>query len=187
MGIVLAGTVGLILTASQSASAGHADTLAFNRALGVACTHCHVVGQWADPSVPVYAFAQRMIRMVDGLNGGLLKPVGGVTCWTCHRGRTVPARLPRESWQEIQAAHAADFTDRPERALAMSVYSASLGVDCAHCHTAGRWAENGPPAMAMVARMQALFDEMPRYFSDSPRKPLLQCYLCHQGAITPAR
>jgi hypothetical protein len=157
----------------------------WSRALGVECTHCHVEGAWTDASKPVFAFAQRMSRMVAAVNDGPLKELNGVTCWTCHRGRTVPARLPRESWEKIRADHLAEFADRPNRAIAMSVYAASLGVECSHCHESDR-ALNSKPPKAIVATMNAIFEEIPRHF-DERRRPVTQCFMCHQGKLKPER
>jgi formate-dependent nitrite reductase cytochrome c552 subunit len=158
----------------------------WSAALGVPCVHCHIEGSWSDTSRPVFQFAQRMMRMVNGLNSGPLKGVEPITCWTCHRGQTRPSRLPRPLWEGIQSAHAADFASRPDRALAMSVYSASLGVDCAHCHDAGDWTAAIKPAHAIVERMLPIFDEIPKHFEKS-RMPSTQCYMCHQGSRTPER
>ncbi len=154
-------------------------------ALGVECEHCHVAGQWSDTSKQTLAFARRMMRMVDGLNAGPLKGVGSITCWTCHRGRTIPARVPRAAWEKVQADHAVEFAGDADRALAMSVYTASLGVECSYCHGANR-ADNAKPAKAMVARMSAMFTEIPKYFDES-RQPRTQCFMCHQGAVKPER
>jgi hypothetical protein len=158
---------------------------AWSKALGVACTHCHVAGQWTDASIPAFEFAGRMARMVTALNDGPLKELGGVTCWTCHRGQSIPARLPREKWEQIRTDHAAEFDGRPNRAIAMSVYAASLGVDCTHCHDADRTL-NTKAAKGMVATMLPLFEEIPKHFEAS-RQPTTQCYMCHQGKITPER
>ena len=154
-------------------------------ALGVSCTHCHLEGQWADGSMPTFAFAGRMQAMVEGLNTGPLKGVGEITCLTCHRGKPIPARLPRESWEKILAAHETEFGGRKNLGLAMSVYSASLGVDCSHCHEPDR-ALNTKPPKAMVAKMLPIFDEIQKYFDDT-RRPVTQCFMCHQGAIKPVR
>ena len=132
-----------------------------------------------------YGFTKRMVRMVEALNAGPLAELGGVTCWTCHRGRTIPARLPRGSWEAMRAANAAEFEGNPARALTMSVYAASLGVDCSFCHEADRTA-NTMPAKTMVARMLPIFDEIPKHFEPS-RVPVTQCFLCHQGKPTPER
>ena len=64
----------------------------YNRALGVECAHCHVPDKWADESKPQFATARNMGRMVAELNGRLLKDIGTVNCWTCHRGDVRPSR-----------------------------------------------------------------------------------------------
>ena len=159
---------------------------AWSTALGVQCTHCHVADAWTDGSKPTHEFAQRMRRMVDALNTGALTRVEPITCWTCHRGQPRPARLPRSLWEGIQSAHTADFATKPDRAVAMSVYSASLGVECTHCHEAGKWTVASKPAHAMVNQMMPIFDEIPKHF-DKSRMPLMQCFMCHQGQRTPER
>ncbi len=156
---------------------------AWSRALGVECTHCHVDGAWSDGSKPVFEFAQRMNRMVSAINAGPLKDVGSVSCWTCHRGRTAPPRLPRESWEKLRADHMTEFADRPNRAIAMSVYAASLGVECSHCHETDR-ALNTKAPKAIVPKMTAIFEEIPKHFDDT-RRPVTQCFMCHQGRIRP--
>ncbi|MEO8361617.1 MAG: photosynthetic reaction center cytochrome c subunit family protein [Vicinamibacteria bacterium] len=166
----------------------HSKTLAFNRALGVECDHCHNP-QSPNPAAPkpTYAFAQRMMRMVEGLNAGTLKDFGGITCWTCHRGNTRPARLPRERWETIKAKHDDVFVGaREERGIFMSVYAASLGVGCEHCHDVPRWEGNSKPQKGIVVKMNALFKEIPTYF-EVARMPNLQCFLCHQGKVKPER
>lgn len=74
---------------------------AFSRALGVSCSHCHVVGQWEKEDLPTKQIARDMLAMVGKINGELLKNIkniGGktpVSCSTCHRGQTLPDnRLP---------------------------------------------------------------------------------------------
>ena len=160
---------------------------AWSRALGVECTHCHVDGAWSDASKPVFAFAQRMNRMVSAINAGPLEEVGTVSCWTCHRGRTAPPRLPRESGEKIRADHLGEFADRPNRAIAMSVYAASLGVECSHCHESDR-ALNTKPQKALVREvMLPIFEEIPKHFDKAQRMPSTQCYMCHQGQVKPQR
>lgn len=136
---------------------------------------------------PTYVFAQRMMRMVEGLNAGILKDLGGVTCWTCHRGTTKPDRLPREKWETILTSHAAVFVGpREERGLTMSVFAASLGVDCSHCHEIGAWAKDSKGPKQTARTMLTLFDEIPKYFEEA-RQPRLQCFMCHQGEIKPEK
>jgi Photosynthetic reaction centre cytochrome C subunit len=181
--------LGVLLLISGTVSAQDdvkARMQAWSRALGVECTHCHVDGAWTDPSKPVFEFAQRMNRMVSALNAGPLENVAIISCWTCHRGRSIPARLPRESWEKIRAEHISEFEDRPNRAIAMSVYAASLGVDCAHCHESDR-ALNTKPQKALVReQMLPIFEEIPKHFSKE-RMPVTQCFMCHQGRTRPER
>jgi hypothetical protein len=158
---------------------------AWSKALGVDCVHCHVQDNWQDASKPAFEFAGRMSQMLDALNAGPLKSVAPIACWTCHRGRSIPSRLARETWENIRARHAAEFTNTPNRGIAMSVYAASLGVDCSHCHEADRTANTKAPK-AMVPAMLAIFEEIPRHFDDT-RRPVTQCFMCHQGSITPER
>lgn len=162
----------------------HATSREFNRALGVDCSHCHSEANFADETKPTFDFARRMEKMVRGLSDGPLKDLGGVTCWSCHRGHATPARLPRDKWQSIATAHAADFAGgRQGLDLAMSVYSASLGVDCTHCHVAGDWKDASRRGHALTARMNGLFALIPTYFEGSSRKPSTQCFMCHQGSV----
>ncbi len=169
---------------SAWAQADSADRMqAWSKALGVACTHCHVADRWTDASKPTFEFAGRMARMVTALNDGPLTGLKRVTCWTCHRGRPIPARLPRQAWEKTRADYAGEFESAPDHAIAMSVYAASLGVDCEYCHDRDRTL-NTKAAKAMVARMLPVFDEIPKYF-DASRTPMTQCYMCHQGKILP--
>ena len=141
----------------------------------------------AAAAKPTYVFAQRMMRMVEGLNAGKLKDLGGITCWTCHRGGTKPGRLPPEKWEALKVQHAAVFVGpRAERALSMSVYAASLGVGCEHCHEVGIWGDDSKPQKGLTFKMISLFEEMTTYF-EAARMPRFQCFLCHQGKVKPER
>ncbi|HUS09148.1 MAG TPA: c-type cytochrome [Pyrinomonadaceae bacterium] len=67
--------------------------------LGVKCTYCHVnkEGKWDFPSdeKPEKATAREMIKMVQGINKGNFKGTPAVGCFTCHRGRNEPIRVPQ--------------------------------------------------------------------------------------------
>jgi hypothetical protein len=180
----------IVILMATSANAWAQDAVdarmaAWSRALGVECAHCHVPDNWQDTSKPAFEFARRMSRMLTALNAGPLKDVEAITCWTCHRGRSIPPRLARDSWESIRAEHAAEFTNAPNRAIAMSVYAASLGVACSHCHESDR-ALNTKPAKAVARTMSAVFEEIPKHF-DEKRRPVTQCFMCHQGQVTPQR
>jgi hypothetical protein len=76
--------------------------------LGVRCDYCHVqvgadlaktpsnVGGWAweRDDKPQKRTARAMMRMVIDLNAGRFNGESRVTCYTCHRGSTLPARTP---------------------------------------------------------------------------------------------
>jgi len=88
---------------------------AFNRALGVECTHCHVADEWADASKPACAVARNMMRMVDDINGRLLADVGTVTCWSCHAGQAAPSRFPAPELEKRLAEWPAGCRRRERR------------------------------------------------------------------------
>ncbi|HRB13507.1 MAG TPA: photosynthetic reaction center cytochrome c subunit family protein [Vicinamibacteria bacterium] len=165
----------------------HGNNLVFNRALGVPCLHCHNPPGSAEAPRPAYLFAQRMMNMVEGLNASKLKELGGITCWTCHRGKAKPARLPRERGEALAVEYASVFVGpRAERTASMTVYAASLGKRCDHCHIEGLWGDETKYQKLLTFRMLSLFEEIPTYFEAS-RQPTLQCFLCHQGAVKPER
>ena len=76
--------------------------------LGVRCDYCHVqvapdltrtpsnVGGWVwdRDDKPQKRTAREMMRMVIDLNAGRFKGESRITCYTCHRGSTQPARTP---------------------------------------------------------------------------------------------
>jgi hypothetical protein len=73
-----------------------------SRSLGTRCEHCHV--QTATEPRPDFDFpsdakrekkvARTMLQMTRAINAGYVSKVNehgeGVTCYTCHRGHTVP-------------------------------------------------------------------------------------------------
>lgn len=83
------------------------------RSLGTRCEHCHVQNpegskeqfNFASDAKPEKNVARTMLRMARDINAGYISKVNAhgqtVTCFTCHRGKTVP---------EAQAAEA---TPRP--------------------------------------------------------------------------
>ncbi|MFZ4649115.1 MAG: photosynthetic reaction center cytochrome PufC [Rubrivivax sp.] len=59
------------------------------------CTYCHNPANLAEDSKYTKVVARRMIEMTRNLNGNWKQHVAetGVTCYTCHRGQPVPARV----------------------------------------------------------------------------------------------
>ena len=154
-------------------------------------------------------FTERMKKMTEGLSGGILRDLGGITCWTCHRGNVKPARMPRASWEGLLVRWPEELKLSPEDAkksrrqvyknikstpdtpagslpMAMSIFAAALGVGCEHCHVPGRWDSDEKPAKVTARLMLEMFNEIPRYFDES-QQPIMQCYTCHQGSPKPER
>jgi hypothetical protein len=86
------------------------------RSLGTRCNHCHVANapgakeefDFALDAKPEKKVARTMLRMVRDINANYVSKVNAhgqtVTCFTCHRGRTVP---------ETQTAEAATEAPQP--------------------------------------------------------------------------
>jgi photosynthetic reaction center cytochrome c subunit len=162
----------------------HAATEEYNRALGVACEHCHVADQWKDDGKQAFRTAQNMLRMVRALNTGLLKEIGEITCWTCHGGQTRPSRLPRAALDAELSRWPDDLSAAPEsQKLTMTVYSVSLGVDCGHCHSKD-WKALEKKPIKLVPTMLAMFSDFPKYMPETART---QCWMCHKGGTRPER
>lgn len=70
---------------------------AFRVALGVECVHCHVQGDFASDENPKKEVARNMIVMAREINGKFPDGKRHVSCYTCHRGATVPALAPPEA------------------------------------------------------------------------------------------
>lgn len=84
----------------------------YTRALGVRCQHCHVYKGDNPDDLTTFDFAsdekqpkhtaRAMMRMVTDINERHLKDIGEhavpgeakVTCYTCHRGETMPLTRP---------------------------------------------------------------------------------------------
>ena len=72
-----------------------ADTLrqsmqAFTKSLGVQCTYCHVMGNFASDENPKKEVARMMISMARDINAKFPDGQPHVSCYTCHRGAEKP-------------------------------------------------------------------------------------------------
>jgi photosynthetic reaction center cytochrome c subunit len=84
---------------------GDVDADEFNRLMSAitewvspeqGCTYCHAEGEeLSSDSLYTKVVARRMIQMTRHINAEWEKHVGntGVTCYTCHRGKPVPANI----------------------------------------------------------------------------------------------
>ena len=72
------------------------------------CAYCHNPANFAEEGKYTKVVARRMIEMTQHINSGWKNHVAetGVTCYTCHRGKPVPAQI----WfKEPPQANGADF------------------------------------------------------------------------------
>jgi photosynthetic reaction center cytochrome c subunit len=76
-----------------------AEMQLMNQALGVACGHCHVRGNFASEANPRKAAARKMLELTRAINQQFFADytpregesrLGKVTCFTCHQGEERP-------------------------------------------------------------------------------------------------
>lgn len=88
-----------VLPATMTPQQLRGTMVAFSRALGVDCQHCHVGRDFASDANPKKGIARAMMRMTWTLNNTTLPEIGGlnqarVSCYSCHRGAVTPALAP---------------------------------------------------------------------------------------------
>ena len=66
----------------------------FTAALGQNCFFCHVQGNPSSDDNPKKLVARRMIVMVQHINTSFPDGKEHVTCYTCHRGASMPLTAP---------------------------------------------------------------------------------------------
>ncbi len=168
----------------------------FNRVLGIECAHCHVEGAMDKGDKPTFVKARRMFQMRNWI---AQNPKVESTCWSCHRGHIVPDAGPQINpnlWPaelDLTAEQGAEPASKVYKNLrflnsaasdlksSMLFMSASLGVECSHCHTVGAWERDNQPAKDMARRMLAMVRDTRLQFSDIR----IGCPTCHHGAIKP--
>ena len=97
-----------------------------------------------------------------------------------------PARKVFKSVQLLRDMAAKEFL-----ALMDTSYSKALGVDCASCHIADKWADESRPNKAKARIMIEMVDAInSQHLVQLPRKrdggyPTVTCITCHRGMATP--
>ena len=67
----------------------------FRIAMGQQCTFCHVaMNDFASDENPKKEIARHMLLMVNEINAKFPDGKVHVTCYTCHRGKTIPEMTP---------------------------------------------------------------------------------------------
>ena len=67
---------------------------AMQGALGEKCTFCHVMPDFSSDENPKKLVARMMIEMVNDVNAKFPDGKVHVSCFTCHRGKTMPELAP---------------------------------------------------------------------------------------------
>lgn len=166
----------------------------YTTALGVQCTYCHNVQNFAYDTA-TKRIARTMQIMSNEVGKSWIAPVkqdypnyavnGAVGCVTCHRG------APRMgvSWN-IVPVQFLDYRYKSTKQAGYAVnsmYSAarSLGVNCLFCHnTADFITLQYYPTNQIAHRMWAMVDKINHQYLPSNIKAVT-CYTCHQGAKWP--
>src|SRR3954466_7964858 len=174
----------------------------FNAALGVQCSYCHLQDKWED-DIPMKEKARMMVTLSNQQSDKLN---GQISCWTCHRGKSVPDTLPAlkaESPETVAAVHAIGLTKQQEEQpvekvfknlkefggfpagnlpFAMGYYTKSLGVGCKFCHV-DPFATDTPNKEA-ARRMIELVEATGKTFYPNAKNPV-RCWTCHRGNQKP--
>lgn len=95
------------------------------------CTYCHNPENLAADTVYTKVVARRMLQMTQTINDKWKTHVAqtGVTCYTCHRGRPVPANIWFTPPEHRQAGRWLGNTQGQNQAGVKTVSYASLPVD----------------------------------------------------------
>ncbi len=67
-----------------------------------------------------------------------------------------------------------------------TAFSASLGVDCAHCHVPGEWEKEDKPQKETARKMWRLMNKLNQDLKEAIGKGGVNCTTCHRGQIKPA-
>ena len=168
--------------------------------LGVQCTHCHIAGQFEKDDLPTKQGARRMFKMEQVIHKEIRS--NKVTCYTCHRGlpRPGPQSFSPGGWEPPKDNKWADQGDKPAEQVfkniqvlkgepvknwmtVMSFMSASLGVNCTHCHVEGAFEKDDKPAKQTARRMLNMVTAVGKQFYENGNR--ISCYTCHRGQPKP--
>lgn len=105
---------------------------------------------------------------------------------TANRSRVAaqePSQQPRTAEQAFKNIKIIKNMPASQLQGAMQFMSASLGVDCSHCHTRPAMEKDDKPAKQTARRMLFMVNEINKSFGD---KPIVNCATCHRGQTKPS-
>ncbi|MGB8264855.1 MAG: photosynthetic reaction center cytochrome c subunit family protein [Candidatus Velthaea sp.] len=167
----------------------------FTQALGVQCTYCHNVKNYAYDT-PTKLLARNMLQATVAINDSWVTPdksvvptqavTGAVGCATCHRGS------PRiDVHFNIVPVQYVQYHYKTTKQLgyvynAMYGVARSLGVNCLFCHnTADFITLRYYPTNKLALRMFYMVDQINHHYFP-PSVKAVTCYTCHQGEKWPS-
>ena len=178
------------------------------------CMHCHDTSNFADTTKEEkqHHIGMQMLQITKLANDTLYpNDPTRVTCWTCHRTKDEPERLPRtqtppelEAYNQFvqltpeQAEKPAVEVfknlkvipkDVPAKAMAliMVLFSRSLGVKCSHCHDTKAFESDSHDEKATARRMYAMVQDSKAKFYANERNTRMSCWACHHQQVDPER
>ncbi len=178
--------------------------------LGHRCKLCHDPNDWPSDGKHEKPIARRMIQMAADLNRQFFAGKPRITCFTCHLGHPHPPEAKDPASSEIRqpvtnpppAIADADtrsaeqvyknirvFRGMPAKQVLfiMGLFTADLGVPCAHCHDERDWSADTKPAKQRAREMMSLVGVIKTtYFPDENQSPI-GCMSCHRGRVKPPR
>lgn len=162
----------------------------YTQALGVQCTYCHNVQNFAYDT-PTKRIARTMQIMSSGVQHDWVDPAkhdypkyavtGAVGCVTCHRGN--PHMAVRWNVVPVQYLNSTNKSTKQAGYVVNSMYSAqkSLGVNCLFCHNSADFVSlQYYPTNQIAHRMWAMVDDINHKYLPANIKAVT-CYTCHQG------
>jgi hypothetical protein len=171
--------------------------------VGVDCEYCHVAHKWdADDKKPKQT-TREMFQLLGFVKSTYFGRQPKVSCWTCHRGESTPAKLQLDNAAIERVAKLIDISDadknRPAEqvfkniqvfkgvpagriANAMAGISTSLGSRCNYCHVDDDYASDAKDAKKTAREMIKMRGGIADRFSLSTS---FGCFTCHHGHQTP--
>jgi hypothetical protein len=166
----------------------------FSSALGVGCSYCHVVTNFAYDT-PTKKIARTMVIMQSRIQSEHIDAVhkaypnyavnGAVGCETCHRG--APLIAVQYNVVPVQYLDWPAKSSRQAGYVVNSMYSVSrsLGVNCLFCHNSADFVTlQYYPTNQIAHRMWHMLDDINHKYLP-PNVEAVTCYTCHQGAKWP--
>jgi len=176
------------------------------------CMHCHDTSNFADTTKQErqHHIGMQMLQITKLANDTLYpENPTKVTCWTCHRTKDEPERLPRtqtppelDAYNQFvpltpeQAEKPAGEVfknlkvipkDLPAKSLAqiMVLFSRSLAVKCSHCHDVHAFESDSLEEKNTARRMYAMVLDSKAKFYANERNTRMSCWACHHQRVEP--